>query len=103
MDNNFQNFLDKASGNLTIYELGVVKEQLTEYINYLLVNDFDKLIQLLYRIDIDEHKLKSMIAVNTGSDSASIIAEQIIQRQIQKSITRKHSNPGTAIDENDKW
>lgn len=103
MDNSFQQLIMRITSDLNTKELRKIKERLTEYINYLLVNDFNQLVQLLYRIDIDERKLKATLAAYTETDSAGIIAEQIIQRLIQKSLTRKQSNPDTAIDDEEKW
>ena len=49
-------------------------------INYLINHDFDQLIQLLYRIDVDETKLKTALR-NTQRDAAEVIAEMIIERE----------------------
>ena len=59
------------------------------YINDLLLNDFNKLVALLYRIDINEEKLKKLLKETTGEDAGVIIARLIIERQSQKIATRK--------------
>ena len=61
-----------------------VKEELIKLINELINTEFSSLVQLLYRIDIDENKLKQNLKQHEGSDSASLIAEMIITRQLQK-------------------
>ncbi len=61
-----------------------VKEELIKLINELINTDFSSLVQLLYRIDVDENKLKQNLNQHEGSDSASLIAEMIITRQLQK-------------------
>lgn len=61
-----------------------VKEELMKLINELINNDFTALVQLLYRIDIDENKLKQNLKQHGDADSASLIADMIIKRQLQK-------------------
>ncbi len=46
---------------LSIDEL---KNILTDYINPLISNNFNKLISILYRMDINELKLKQLLAAN---------------------------------------
>ncbi len=73
-------------------------------INDLILNDFDKLIFLLYRLDINESKVIQQLKDYPGSNAGSIIADLIIERQLQKIKSRetfRPSDPG--IDENEKW
>lgn len=79
-------------------------ELLAEKINYLIVNDFNKLIQILYRADISEQKLKGMLAENTSEDAGKIIGALFIERQMQKIKSRRdnrrdHEN----ISEDERW
>lgn len=64
-------------------------QKLTAFINNLIVNDFQKLISILYRVDVDEKKLKRILIENTGMDAGEIIAALIIERELQKIETRK--------------
>jgi hypothetical protein len=57
---------------------------LADWLNKLIFDDFDKLLTLLYRIDVSEHKLKNMLAEHPGADAGEIIAQLIIDRQLQK-------------------
>jgi N-acetylglucosamine kinase-like BadF-type ATPase len=78
--------------------------QLADYINQLIKNDFDKLIAYLYRIDVNEQKLKSMLQQNADEDAGNIIAILIIERQQQKIKTRdQFKQPGANFDEEEKW
>ncbi|HLG38949.1 MAG TPA: hypothetical protein VI461_04735, partial [Chitinophagaceae bacterium] len=52
-----------------------LKEKLSQHINYLIVNDFQKLVSILYRIDVSEAKLKYLLKENAETDAALIIAE----------------------------
>ncbi|MBX2939620.1 MAG: hypothetical protein KF880_06045 [Ferruginibacter sp.] len=56
-------------------------EAFTQYIQHLINKDFDQLVQLLYRIDVDESKLKKLL--QSHESSAEVIAQSIIQRIIQ--------------------
>lgn len=81
-----------------------IREQLTQYINDLIVNDFQKLVSLLYRIDISEPRLKQLLQEENHEDAGKVIADLIIQRQLEKIKTRqqfKQSNEN--IDETEKW
>ena len=67
-------------------------QQLANTINQMILNHFDQLIQLLYRIDVNEMKLKTILKENPNEDAGMIIAKLIIQRQIQKINLRKEIN-----------
>lgn len=64
-------------------------QKITIFINDLILNDFQKLIAILYKIDVDEKKLKRILRENTGTDAGEIIATLIIERELQKIETRK--------------
>jgi hypothetical protein len=63
--------------------------QLSIYINQLIQTDFQKLIGLLYRIDVSEIKLKTLLQQHAGEEAGKIIAALIIERQLQKIKTRQ--------------
>jgi nucleotidyltransferase/DNA polymerase involved in DNA repair len=78
--------------------------QLSTYINTLIKDDFDKLITYLYRIDVNEQKLKSLLQQNPNEDAGNIIATLIIERQQEKIKTRKQfSQRGNSFGEEEKW
>ena len=60
---------------------------LTKLIRHLLDNDFERLINGLYRIDVSEEKVK--LAMATTDDVAEQIALLIIEREMQKVTTRE--------------
>jgi hypothetical protein len=72
--------------NISKHEL---HQKLTAFINELILNDFQRLISILYKVDVDEKKLKRILKENTGTDAGEIIANLIIEREIQKIETRK--------------
>ena len=78
--------------------------QLSAYVNLLIKNDFDKLIVYLYRIDVNEEKLKSLLQQNPDEDAGNIIATLIIERQQQKIKSRQQFNQrGNDFEEEEKW
>jgi hypothetical protein len=79
-----------------------LKLALSYYINDLITHDLNKLMSLLYRIDVSEKVLKVNLQ-EQKDDAGVIIAELIIDRQLQKTKTRKHSRPNDDIPENEKW
>ena len=66
---------------------------LSRYINDLIINDFPKLINLLYRLDVSEKKLQQWLLDNTAEDAGKIIASLVIERQLQKIQSRSQFRP----------
>lgn len=77
--------------------------ELSTYINNLIKVDFPHLIQLLYRIDVSEEKLKQLLKDRPDEDAGKIIATLIIERQIQKLQARKQEKNNTADDVEESW
>ena len=78
--------------------------QLANAINELIKNNFDRLVMLLYRIDINETTLKKNLAQHPQEDAGKIIATMIIERQEQKIKSReqfKQSNKPDDLEE--RW
>lgn len=61
---------------------------LISYINDCIKHDFNKLVQLLYRIDVSEQKLKKILQSHPNIDAARLIAEVIIERLAATKATR---------------
>src|SRR3954453_8786212 len=66
-----------------------VKQRLEQHINHLINNDFSRLVQLLYMVDVNEQKLKSILQQQSDRDAAQIITELIIARQEEKAQSRQ--------------
>ena len=62
---------------------------LADRINTMINADFNRLVSLLYRVDVSETKLKQMLRENAGTDAGLLIARLILERQWQKIETRK--------------
>ena len=88
-DFDIERFGDMPVGNDQQELLDNLKRFLEEKINHLIEHDVDKLLSLLYRIDVSEKKVRAILAAHPHQDAAPLIAELIIERQIQKLISRK--------------
>lgn len=80
-----------------------LREAVARQINPLITNDFNKLLSLLYRIDINENKLKNMLAKNPSTEASLLIADLIIERQLQKIESRKMFNQREDMENEEKW
>ncbi|MEO6548954.1 MAG: hypothetical protein ABIN94_13185 [Ferruginibacter sp.] len=84
--------------------LADLQAQLAIYINRLIQTDFQKLIMLLYRIDVSEPKLKKVLSQQPQEDAGEIIALLIIERQLQKIKTRQQfRRQDDGFNEEEKW
>ena len=79
------------------------RKELAAYIHLLINNDFEKLISILYRLDVSEKKLKDLLAEKTAGDAGILIADAIIERQLQKITSRKKYSSNKDIPEEEKW
>ena len=77
---------------------------LAERINELINSDFQKLVSILYRMDVNEMKLKQLLKDNPGDDAGIIIADLMIERQAEKVKSREqHSKRDENISDDEKW
>ena len=102
--------LRSLAGKLEIARTGVPDERLRELIETrisdLIANDFNRLVRLLYRLDISEKKLYATLEANKGTDAAVIITALIIEQQVQKAQSRRQENQfkkDDNIPEDEKW
>lgn len=65
--------------------------QLADWINLVIQSDFNRLVQWLYRVDVNEELLKKTLRENPETDAGLIIAQLAIERMRQKKQTREHS------------
>jgi uncharacterized protein YwgA len=80
-----------------------LRNQLALHINHLINHDFEKLVFYLYRIDVNENKMKDLLEQREGKNAAELIADLIIERQLQKIESRKKFCNNEDIDENEEW
>jgi len=68
------------------------------YINDCIQNDFNQLVQLLYRIDVSEEKLKMILHSNPNEDAARLIAAVIVERLAATKAARASFSTTNKID-----
>jgi len=66
-----------------------LRDVLIKTFEYLVEDDFSKLLQILYKADVDQYKLKELLAHTEGKSTAEIIADAYIERQRAKIETWK--------------
>lgn len=80
------------------------KIAVTHQINDWLNNDFNRLLSVLYRIDVSEEKLKQALKENPHIDAGKIILDLIVERLTEKEESRKRFRQrDNDIDEREKW
>ena len=72
---------------------------LIAFINECIQHDFNKLVQLLYRIDVSEEKLKYILQLNPNEDAAKLIAAVIIERLAATKAARASFSKSGKIDQ----
>jgi len=76
-----------------------LKKILSKRIEEMIDHELDRFVNLLYRIDISEAKVKQALSQQPFSKAVENVAEMIIQRQLQKVITRKqYSTPSHDLE-----
>ena len=65
-------------------------EWISKHIEQLIQHDFEALLLLLYRIDVNEQKVRKMLSDTGGQNAARTIASLILERQKQKLKWREH-------------
>jgi hypothetical protein len=80
------------------------KKKLAGYINELIISDFNRLVYILYRLDINEKKIRQFLQAEPKADAGNLIAGLVIERQLQKMQLRKqYRQRDTNIAEDEKW
>jgi hypothetical protein len=80
--------MEEDEGLINIGDLEELKEKLEKIVAYLLDNDFERLINAMYRLDINEEKFKMAVSGLHKKDTSREIVELIVSREIQKLRTR---------------
>jgi len=76
---------------------------LAEMINDLILRYFSRLIQILYRVDVSEQKLKDLLKQYPNTTAGSIIAPLIIERQEKKIESRNSFGKHQRGSNEERW
>ncbi len=88
---------------LTKEEESAFHQQLQEQINWLINNNFSQLVQILYRLDVDEGKIRSLLQEHQNIDAATLITNLIIERQLKKAEERNRTKHDTDTPGDERW
>lgn len=81
-----------------------VRAKLAIHINELILHRFDHLVQLLYRMDVSEKKLKQLLQDHPGTDAGHLIAGLVLDREQQKMNSRRQfSKPRPTDPDAEAW
>lgn len=70
-------------------------EQLSTYLNELINRDFNAVVQILYRMDVSEMKVREKLANSVSVETAGLIlAHLLIQRELEKMKWRERYKNG---------
>jgi len=75
--------------------------ELETMINDLIKEDFSKLVQLLYRIDVSEAKLKNVLKEHPNEDAGKLMAKIVIERLAATKKARESFSTKTPSIEDD--
>ncbi len=76
-------------------------QQLVEVVNKLMVNNFEKLWAVMYRIDISEREINKTSTELPEYSYAEVLAYQIILRELKKVLVRKFIKENAPAIRND--
>jgi hypothetical protein len=78
-------------------------EQMASFINDLIEKDFARLVQILYRLDVSEDKLKSVLLEHPTGDAGNMIAVLIMERIAQREKAKELFKQEGDIPDDEKW
>ncbi|MDP3394362.1 hypothetical protein [Sediminibacterium sp.] len=79
------------------------KTELIDAINWLIINDFEKLVFILYRIDVSEAKIKTLLNKDNTNFAAPVIADAILERLEEKKASREKYRQDPSASDEEKW
>lgn len=103
MEEDLNRTLAKVDDHLGAPDHEALLEELEAQVNWMVLHRFDALVQALYRMDVDERKLRSLLQGAGDTPAGRIIAELMVERQIQKLRTRRQFRRDSDIPDEDKW
>ena len=90
--------------NISFSSFDEFRKYIIQKVNDWILNNFDHLLYMLYRIDVHEDKVRRLLQEHKGENAAEIIADLIIERQQQKIESRKLFKFTTEnVDEDELW
>ena len=89
------------------YDPSQLEAALAAVINQMILHQYDRLIQLLYRMDINEKKLKTLLQDHPKTDAGRIMAALVIEREQQKiassEANKNNGNAAEDVEGTERW
>ncbi len=73
----------------SIDSMDKLRIELNKVVSYLLDKDFNRLLNVLYRIDVSEAKVKLILGKEKPEHLSETLTDLIIERELKKIETRK--------------
>jgi hypothetical protein len=73
-----------------------LRKLVAEKVQYLMEHDVEQLKYVLYRLDINERKVKTVLAESPFGEAPAGIAELILKREMEKARTRLQYGTGSS-------
>ncbi len=86
VDNDFRL---KKNEEFVVSTINELKDKLSQLISYLMEKDFERLLQAMYRLDIDEKKFWIILEGSEREKISLELADLVIQRELKKLETRQ--------------
>ena len=78
-------------------------KQLAAFLNELILHHFDVLVQLLYRVDVPEQQVKSLLQEQPAADAGVLLATLLLKRQKEKEALRTRFKKDQDIPDEERW
>ncbi len=86
--------IETLPDNNILHSLDELKKYLAEKITEMLDRNYEKLLNALYRIDVNEKKLHDLFSGKNREYIPEALADLIIERQMEKILWRKKYRKG---------
>ncbi|HEY1021462.1 MAG TPA: hypothetical protein VGE06_04085 [Flavisolibacter sp.] len=80
-----------------------IRSRVSKALNQLLLHDFGALVQVLYRVDVPEAKVKTVLQQHPDTDAGDLLADLLLQRMEDKRKTFTSVPPPPAAPDEEKW
>jgi hypothetical protein len=98
-----EQILSEVNITLAADRLQDLQDKLAEQVNQLILYNFDQLVQLLYRVDVPEKKLKQLLHDHTDADAGQLISSLLIKRQLEKLKSRQQYKSPPPSNDEERW
>ncbi|HEV7330318.1 MAG TPA: hypothetical protein VGN63_04700 [Flavisolibacter sp.] len=91
------------NAGLPLMERRSIRSRLAHYLNQLLLNDFGSLVQLLYRVDVSEARVKTVLRQNSGVDAGELLTDLLLERIEEKKKTLQAFRTPPPESDEERW